>query len=499
MAEKIIQARKRSADPNQEIIREQKSSWNSRVSQFISKMIAFKRSMNGKGDERFGLPSSNIKNPVPPEVPACLRNLAAEYASIVHDADYIIKSQNQYSTSRRRGKKEAEGNMDDSIIVQASWWGSRLWSRFGLHALPKEIRKLRLEMLRSANYMYDELNDIEDKLYSKDITKTVSGINQLAILSFGFLKSFLRQYNQLIFAYRKQMPAGLDVGADKKIEEQPTAEEKMQEEGMQVPKEEDAQKRLEKHTKSLNYIEKQLIEADIVINYMRDKPEFDQTVLLETNTTAKLLLSEIQKFDWALKTVGSSDVLKMSEWANNLIRRYKEIFTILYNLMKDHIDLSTVKENNFRSIVSLIVKSKKNMPPSSHPEPEEDLSKNASGIVSRWINRKLLRMSPSSENDIKFSLTGKLITVIHKFDEVMDIVEDKNSTVSDIEKSVLSLIDDYSVMLSRLQVLAKIIYLKQDEVKFTEGQPILKLKSSIVRDLGTVIEDLKLYQNAVET
>ena len=492
--EKIVQARKRSEDPRQEYVREQKAQWNARVSQFISKVIALKRAMNGKGDDRIGLPSSNIKNPMPPEVSSYLHGLAAEFATLTTAGDGIANAQNQYSVNRRRGKKEAGENMEDGFVVQASWWGSRLWSHLGLRALPKEIRKLRLELLRSANYMHEELNHIEDKLYSTDIAKNTSGINQLSILSFGFLRSFLRQYNQLAIAYKNQGQAGVDVSPEKKLDEVPTKEEEIEEGDIKVPQEEPKDK-LKWHIEAVNYIKWQLNDAQQVINFITKKiSEFnvDRAQVLEINKTQRLLHSETQRFSAASKQVGAEDVLRLEDWAKDLVARYKQMFQMVFSILKEKIDLSSVKENDFSTIMKIVLGINEGYPPSSTPKEPVDLSKSASGLVSRWVNRKLLRLSPSAENDIKLSVTDYLIKVIHKFDEIMDIIEDKDSPFTNINSAIIDLAKLYTAMLTRLQVLAKIVYLKQDEIKFNQKEPILKLKGSIVRDIGTIINELEM-------
>jgi hypothetical protein len=405
--EKIVQARKRSEDPRQEYVREQKARWNASVSQFISKVIALKRAMNGKGDDRIGLPSSNIKNPMPPEVSSYLHGLAAEFATLTTSGDGIANIQNQYSASRRKSKREATENMDEGFVVQASWWGSRLWSKFKLRALPVKIRKLRLELLRSANYMHEELGHIEDKLYSGDVAQNTSGINQLSILSFGFLRSFLSQYNQLSEEYRLQGlqgPSGINVSPDKKLDEIPTREEEIEDGNIKSPAQ-DPKAKLQWEIKAVNHIKWQLNDAEQVINFIiKKQDEFgaDRKNLIEINNSLKLLHSETQKFSMALNEVGAADVLRMEDWAKDLVARYKEIYSLVYSILKGKIDLTGVGENDFRTIMKIITGTK-DFVPQSAPIEQVDLSKHASGLVSRWINRKLLRMSPSAENDVKAS------------------------------------------------------------------------------------------------
>ena len=55
---KVTIARKRSMDPAQEHLREQKDIWNKSTKALIAKMIAFKQALNGRGNVSAGLPPS---------------------------------------------------------------------------------------------------------------------------------------------------------------------------------------------------------------------------------------------------------------------------------------------------------------------------------------------------------------------------------------------------------------------------------------------------------
>lgn len=96
------EARKHSEDPKQEHLRESKDKFNALVKQFITLMIEYKRSINGRGSNLLGIPASKIINPLPPEISTILGELSSLYQSIAQQAASIIQEQEAYSQNRRQ-------------------------------------------------------------------------------------------------------------------------------------------------------------------------------------------------------------------------------------------------------------------------------------------------------------------------------------------------------------------------------------------------------------
>lgn len=99
-------ARKKSPDPYQEDLRTKKDGFNQAASTFIAQLIAFKRGINGRGDNKVGIPPSNIKDPLPPEVGSYLSQMVDRFNDLSSDAIKIIRQQESYSSSRNKGKSE---------------------------------------------------------------------------------------------------------------------------------------------------------------------------------------------------------------------------------------------------------------------------------------------------------------------------------------------------------------------------------------------------------
>jgi uncharacterized membrane protein (UPF0127 family) len=100
-----IIARKRSADPVQEQLREAKDRWNLAAKELISRLIAFKRGMNGRGDARYGLPISKIHEPLPAEIGTFLSELSSNFQQLAEEANRIVQQQAYYAEHRRKPAK----------------------------------------------------------------------------------------------------------------------------------------------------------------------------------------------------------------------------------------------------------------------------------------------------------------------------------------------------------------------------------------------------------
>lgn len=196
---KIITARKHSTDPAQEHLREQKAIWNRSTTDLITKIIAFKRGINGRGDPHTGLPASNIRDPLPSQVGHYLNEIATEYNALVEGAERIIQEQEHYSQIRRKPQSvpDQANVIDDSKdqIKLATWWGSRWWaSNFGIKG---EDRPLIKNMLRSAVSMRKKLLDIENYLSSSDENSIPKALYVTSSFGIGPYKNILESFTAL--------------------------------------------------------------------------------------------------------------------------------------------------------------------------------------------------------------------------------------------------------------------------------------------------------------
>lgn len=95
-------------DPAQMALRSRKKVWNKAVSQTIDRFFAFKDALNGKGSPEYGLPKSNIKNPIPSEIVSFLAELASNFQQLATEANNIIQEQAHYSETRKKPTKKVK-------------------------------------------------------------------------------------------------------------------------------------------------------------------------------------------------------------------------------------------------------------------------------------------------------------------------------------------------------------------------------------------------------
>lgn len=232
---KVAIGRKRSMDPAQEHLREQKSLWNKSTTDLIAKIIAFKRGLNGRGDPRAGLPASNIKEPLPSQVGSYLDQIATDYSSLVSGAEKIIQEQEHYSKVRRKTQPkkpqtpapvQPSGSevepppiplaADDGLVSEASWWGSQMWSRlFKLHG-PK--KKFVVDMMRSGRSFREKLLEAENYLTSSDPNSVPRALHIISSFAIGPYKTMVSNFENLSVASGKEFKEPEDPKLEEKSE-----------------------------------------------------------------------------------------------------------------------------------------------------------------------------------------------------------------------------------------------------------------------------------------
>ena len=211
-------ARKVSSDSSQERLRQHKADWNAATSELIaeinefkSHLISLKRGINGRGDPKAGLPISNIKNPLPPEIKSYLSGVASEFqglnsafGSLVGGANSIISEQNQYAQTRRKSSKEQRQASDDSdmLIVEGSTPISRLWAQLSSFLSSDAAKQQRLSMLSEAHKLFRKLIDLEDETLTKGVDNIAQVLNEYFLVSnnFQILKMMGQKFEQSLKA-----------------------------------------------------------------------------------------------------------------------------------------------------------------------------------------------------------------------------------------------------------------------------------------------------------
>jgi uncharacterized membrane protein (UPF0127 family) len=108
-----ITARKKSDDPVQEALRSHKDKWNLAAKEFIKRVISFKKALNGRGDPKYGLPISSIKDPLPNEIGSFLKELSNNYQTLAEEALKIQQEQASYSQTRKKPQPKSEAPIQE--------------------------------------------------------------------------------------------------------------------------------------------------------------------------------------------------------------------------------------------------------------------------------------------------------------------------------------------------------------------------------------------------
>lgn len=204
-----------SSDPKQQQLRDLKKLFNQEMKTFIAQDIALKRGINGRGDEMAGLPPSDIKDPLPPEIYQYLQETDARFERVKNLAKRIIRVQEEYSRTRRKGRKEM--GQTGSIPIATAAQGitkeaSNRWTRIFAKwtQMPwfrdDKATRARLRMLSSLSELKDQVNEIEYVLASQDKRAVTHAffawVRFLAVFRHRFIKKVMeeltRQRNEVV-------------------------------------------------------------------------------------------------------------------------------------------------------------------------------------------------------------------------------------------------------------------------------------------------------------
>jgi hypothetical protein len=123
----------KSTDPVQQALRDHKKRWNAAAKEFIKRLIAFKKGVNGRGDPSYNLPTSNIKDPLPSEVATFLNEITTNFQQLAEEASRIEQEQTLYSQNRRKPSEGSPGGavagQNINLLLKLSEQLIRKWGR----------------------------------------------------------------------------------------------------------------------------------------------------------------------------------------------------------------------------------------------------------------------------------------------------------------------------------------------------------------------------------
>lgn len=259
-----IQQKNKTRDPRAEALKAIKKNWSAQVSTLISRLIEYKKSINGRGSTKIGIQPSRLKDPLPEAVSATLQQLASDFQKIVSDAEGIISAQQNYSATRRKRQPKQPkapqqpgatappaaptapeapteanplarlGSFDAEIEKLASNRLTRFWQYLSSVFSRKEYNSQRLGMLSlSADLFYNFL-DFENavlRLGEKNIPSTINKFQNMRNTFIALRKLFENVAKDLA---EKAKQEGVVAPVPQQQTEQPVTQEQPSEEKEEV-------------------------------------------------------------------------------------------------------------------------------------------------------------------------------------------------------------------------------------------------------------------------
>jgi hypothetical protein len=192
----IKESRKKSNDPVQEALRTRKDKWNLATTELISRIIAFKRALNGRGDNKYSLPPSKIQDPFPSEVISFLNQLSSNYEAVAKEAYKIISDQAEYSKQRKKPKTA-------SLISNGSNKLTRLLTYLKSPFLSgDDLKKVRISLLKKMAEIYSLLDKLEYEILSSSkesislSKKMIDNIDSKITNAFNIYKSIVESWSK---------------------------------------------------------------------------------------------------------------------------------------------------------------------------------------------------------------------------------------------------------------------------------------------------------------
>ena len=489
MAEFIVNARKKSEDPVQEALRQNKDTWNHDASLLIAQLIAFKKGLNGRGDPRVGIPPGSIKDPMPNEVGSYLDQLSDRYSKLISDAHHIIDEQLNYSENRKKSVKEqTASDFDPEIIKIASWWGSRAltylnnsdinnWRWFSTD----EANNSRMLMLKISTDFIKQLKNIDNYIVSKEINAVPRAI-------YDFDK-FISSFNKLLVPNIKKL-VKLENSEDKNIKDTSKGVEK---EPDSVIHERDD---ITTNDNAAEEPEEQILE----LSGKKSEELNAKDMLSDIVFTGKLieLMKLLEVNDYNIDLFKSA-IKQLKKLLDNLFISKKgsleEIYK-LYSYAKEFsANLLNVKKGTFSEQMNdanKLIIAKAGMI-------SGDFEKLAKNFLNRWLKRQKLKILPDSDDRIRLNASKKILNLIDLIDSFQNSLEEKEPYLNIIKQNFLAIGVEIGELSDDLFYLGKTHNDKYEQSRLN-GKPtthlikqealnrLKNLKTTLIDNLPSLIE-----------
>jgi len=404
----VVNMEKRADPTKKERLVASKKSWNAAVKLLIAKLIAFKRAINGTGDPDANLPEIDLKDPFPVEFHTYLDSIIDDYNKVVKGADFVMDLQDNFSVTRRKGRKElhevaASVDNQEQLEAQASWVGSRAWAWFSLYRLGKDARRVRLRMLNIIRKSILALNTIEYNFTSRSPGSDVRAIVGLT----KFVNLYIGGY-----LYRLAQLQQIDAKGLEELPQLPEGKSVSESEG------EGAIEPPEPGTEEVG--------EDIVSGA---PPESELGIdIIEAQTEGGILENRIKRI------LPSSYDSNQKTLITSQFDRLKQVLKAKERKPADIVDI-------YRNLIGLIEQAESSPEVKEAYTEEEELRKIAQSVLRRWWNRQMLGSNQTDE--LKRLISDEIRDTVKAMNELMDCIEDVDRSTGDVQDST----DKVSVLL----------------------------------------------------
>ncbi len=445
-------------DPNLKRLKHEKHQWQLLAKLIIAKLQAFKKGMGGKGDEETHLPPVSINESFPQSYAIYLDSIAEDYINLIGGAKQIMENQSEFASSK--GKKEPRRDMmrelaiaasyeSPELVAEASWWGSRMWARVSLMRLEKEQRVLRLVMIDSARDSIKDLRTIESMLLDKDEDSVAEATKE-------FLK-FAQLFNKLIVMNAKRL-AGM--GGAIGLLEGKTPETAPDEKPKEDPKPKDKKKPAEPKKKDEVVFRGSPPTPDLSKEWAELRSQLASVSSRMAGITGSLPDDQREKLQTAYGLIESELAAHKDKYDAKKI----EYFLGAIKTLNDSLDKI---EADLKAKVSFLI--------------DDDIQKLAQNVMTRWIKRKMMSISPTRQEHIKLDVMKDMHKLDDELDKLMNSLEDASFSNVEILKQTI-------VNRDLVETIGKkVIFLANNYYDYSQKP---KLKKTHLTSLKNIMQEL---------
>lgn len=397
----------RSSDPAQQSLRDKKKAWNEEAKVFIAQMIAFKRGLNGRGDPRAGIPTSNIKDKFPSEIPNYLADMAGRFSRLSDEAASIIDAQEQYSETRTKSTKEASINKIAANKI-TRWW---TWVSQYPYFSDDKATKDRVNLIYTLADLEKQINNIEYM-----VTSSESGA-----AFYNYLKFLSLFENQFVKSFDKSLENHSNMFKDKVMS------------GEKIP---DPPERKE---------EKEEINEPVITNFPEIANKLssisDEIGVIEVVVSKLITLNSLDKLEVSQDDIGflTSTVVSLKKLALNaeinaenkkedVVKQLSQLKTIFIDLVKK-VSFILYGKSEIDTAHNLL---KEVMGIEKKSYLTNDMTKLANKGVRRWLRRVQLGLKSDTLSGLKLDLANQLNELSKLFNKAQSLMEDKHSIIMEI-------------------------------------------------------------------